>query len=161
MRITEYVFFDNEISLLSEYRDNQKDSRLQLRFIALLLLSKGSDVSFVSSIIGKNIKTIENWFQQYKTKGIDSLNSFQYKPKKTFLSKEQIEEVVSWVRKTNPAKTKEIRAYIKDHFKVTYSIEAVRVLLKKNGLKVLRPKVIPGNPPNEDEQKKTSKNTLT
>ncbi len=161
MRVTEYLFSDNEIHLLSEYRDNQKDSRLQLRFIALLLLAKGSDVSFVSSIIGKNIKTIENWFHQYKSKGIDSLNSFQYKPKKTFLAKEQIEEVVSWVKETNPAKTKEIRTYIKDHFKVTYSVEAVRVLLKKNGLKVLRPKVIPGNPPDEDEQKKTSKNTLT
>ncbi len=127
----------------------------------MLLLAKGSDVSFVSSIIGKNIKTIENWFQQYKAKGIDSLNSFQYKPKKTFLTKEQIEKVVSWVRETNPAKTKEIRTYIKDHFKVTYSIEAVRVLLKRNGLKVVRPKVIPGNPPSEDEQKKTSKNILT
>jgi transposase len=161
MRITEYVFSDNEIELLSEYRDNQKDSRLQLRFIALLLLAKGSDVSFVSSIIGKNIKTIENWFQQYKTKGIDSLNSFQYKPKKTFLTKEQIEEVVSWVRETNPAKTKEIRTYIKDHFKVAYSIEAVRVLLKRNGLKVLRPKIIPGNPPSVYEQKKTLKNILT
>ena len=53
MRITEYVFSDNEIELLSEYRDNQKDSRLQLRFIALLLLAKGSDVSFVSSILVK------------------------------------------------------------------------------------------------------------
>ncbi len=55
MRITEYVFSDNEIEFLSEYRDNQKDSRLQLRFIALLLLAKGSDISFVSSVVGKNI----------------------------------------------------------------------------------------------------------
>ena len=32
------------------------------------------------------MKTIENWFKQYLKKGIDSLNSFQYKPKKTYLT---------------------------------------------------------------------------
>ncbi len=161
MKITEYVFTDNEVILLSEYRDNQNDSRLQMRFIAMLLLAKGSDISFISSIVGKDIKTIENWFHQYTTKGIDSLNSFQYKPKKTFLKKEEIQDLVCWVRNTNPSKVKEIRQYIIEHFKVIYSDEAVRVLLKKNGLKVLRPKVIPGDPPSEEEQKKTSKNTLT
>ncbi len=63
----------------------------------------------------------------------------QYKPQKTFLHKEQIGEVISWVRKTNPAKTKEVKARIEDHFKVTYGVEAVRLLLKKNWLKVPTP----------------------
>ena len=161
MKTKEFIFNDNEINLLNEYRDHQDDSRLQLRFIAMLLLAKKSDISFVSSIIGKSERTIENWYHKYQTKGIDSLNSFQYKPRKTFINKEQIQEVVSWVRKTNPANTKEVRNYIKKHFKVSYSIEGVRRILKKNGLKLLRPKVIPGKPPSEEEQKKTSKNTST
>jgi len=50
-----------------------------------------------------------------------------------------------------------IGQYIKDHFKVAYSTETVRKLLKKRGLKVLRPKVVPGNPPSEEEQKKHCK----
>lgn len=33
--------------------------------------------------------------------------------------------------------------------------EAVRKMLRKKGLKILRPKVIPGNPPGEEEQKQT------
>ena len=41
---------------------------------------------------------------------------------------------------------------------LAYSNEAVRKILRKKGLKVLRPKVIPGNPPSEEEQKKTSNN---
>jgi len=112
----------------------------------------------IASIIGKSIKTIEKWHFEYSTKGIDSLDSFQYKPKKSYLTSEQIDQVVTWVKETNPGKTKEVREYIKDHFKVVYTNEAVRKLLKKMGLKVLRPKVVPGNPPSEEAQKKTSKN---
>jgi len=157
MGVSDYKFSENEILNLQQYRDNQPDVRLKVRFIALLLLSKGLEHKDVASVIGKSIKTIENWHRQYITKGIDSLNSFQYLPKKTFLTDEQIEQLVKWVTETNPGKTKEIRQYIKEHFKVRYSNEAVRKLLKKNGLKVLRPKVVPGNPPSEEEQKKTIK----
>jgi len=109
----------------------------------------------VASVVGKSIKTIENWHYQYVEKGIDSLNSFQYKPKQTYLETEQIEEVIAWVKKTNPGKTKEVREYIKKHFKVTYCNETVRKRLRKNGLKIIRPKVIPGKAPSEDEQKET------
>jgi transposase len=70
------------------------------------------------------------------------------------LNSAQIDHVVIWVKETNPGKTKEVREYIKDHFKISYSNEAVRKLLKKMGLKILRPKVVPGNPPSEEEQKK-------
>ena len=159
MDVSDYKFSENEILILHQYRDNQPDIRLKVRFIALLLLSKGLELEDIASVIGKSTKTIENWLQQYITKGIDSLNSFQYKPKKTYLTDEQIEQLVKWVTETNPGKTKEVRQYIKEQFKVRYSNEAVRKLLRKNGLKVLRPKVIPGNPPTEEEQKKKLMNT--
>ena len=158
MDVSDHKFSDNEILMIQQYRDNQPDVRLKVRFIAPLMLAKGLEHKDIASVVGKSTTTIENWHRQYITKGIDSLNSFQYVPKKTFLTEEQIDQLVKWVTETNPGKTKEIRQYIKEHFKVRYSIEAVRKLLKKNGLKVLRPKVVPGNPPTEEEQKKTSKN---
>jgi transposase len=122
------------------------------------MLAEKIELKTIASIIGKSEKTIENWYLQYKTKGIESLNSFQYKPKKSYLTPEQIDQVVSWVKETNPGKTKEVREYIKDHFQVSYSNEAVRKILRKMGLKILRPKVVPGNPPSEEEQKKVSRN---
>ena len=91
--------------------------------------------------------------------GINSLNAFQYKPKKTFLEKDQADKLVEWVKKTNPSKSKEVREYIKEQFNVIYTIEGVRVLLRKNGLRILKPKVIPGNPPSEENQKKPLQNT--
>ena len=158
MDASQYQFDDDEIEKLHDSRDNQPDVRLKVRFIALLMLAEGIELKSIASIIGKSIKTIENWHYQYVTKGINSLNAFQYKPKQSYLTSEQIDQVVGWVKETNPGKTKEVREYIKDHFRVTYSNEAVRKILKKMGLKILRPKVVPGNPPSEAEQKKTSKN---
>ena len=159
MDVSNYKFSDQQIEHLNRYRDNQDDARLQARFIALLMLAEGIEINKVASIIGKSIKTIENWHRQYRSKGIDSLNFFQYKPKQSYLSDEQIEQLVSWVKTTNPAKLKQVRAYIIEQFKVKYTTEAIRKLLHKQGLKLLRPKVIPGNPPNEEEQKKKSQNT--
>ena len=157
--VSNYKFSDQQIEHLNRYRDNQDDARLQARFIALLMLAEGIEINKVASIIGKSIKTIENWHRQYRSKGIDSLNFFQYKPKQSYLSDEQIEQLVSWVKTTNPAKLKQVRAYIIEQFKVKYTTEAIRKLLHKQGHKLLRPKVIPGNPPNEEEQKKKSQNT--
>ena len=160
MDVSNFQFSNEEIERLQQYRDNQKDARLKARFIALLMLAKGNEIKDVSFVIGKNKKTIENWYCQYKTKGIESLNSFQYKPKKSYLNDEQIEQVIHWVKTTNPAKLKEVRKYIIDQFKVKYTTEAIRKLLHKRGLKLIRPKVIPGNPPSEEVQKKKLKNTM-
>jgi transposase len=154
MNVSNFQFTDEEIARFHQYRDNQDNARLKARFIALLLLAEGMEIHKVASVIGKSIKTIENWHRQYRSKGIESLNFFQYKPKQSYLSDEQIEQLVSWVKTTNPAKLKQVRQYIKDHFKIKYTTEAIRKLLHKKKLKLLRPKVTPGNPPNEEEQKK-------
>ena len=103
------------------------------------MLAEGVEITSIASIIGKSPKTIENWHDQYVTKGVDSLNSFQYKPKQSYLTSEQIDQVTKWAKETNPGKTKEVKEYIKTNFKVTYRNEAVRKILKKMGLKILRP----------------------
>jgi transposase len=48
------------------YRDEQQDVRLKIRFIALLMLAQGINIEIIASSVGKSVKTIENWFQQYQ-----------------------------------------------------------------------------------------------
>ncbi len=152
MKIENYTFSEDEIKKLEEYRDKQNDGRLKLRFVALLMAAKGLKLEVIPSVVGKSLKTIENWFRQYLKKGIDSLNSFQYKPKKTYLTEEQINQTIEWVKENNPATVKEVKAYIQSNFKVTYNVETVRQLLIKRGLKLLRPKKVPGKPPSQEAQ---------
>jgi transposase len=153
MDITQHTFRQEEIQQLRQYRDKQRDGRLKLRFIGLFMLADRLPIEQVASVIGRSVKMLKNWGQHYLTKGIDSLNTFNYQPKQTYLKPKQLEQLVTWVKETNPSKTKQVSAYIKEQFRVTYTVEAVRQMLHKQGLKRLRPKQQPGNPPSEDEQR--------
>jgi transposase len=153
MDISNYKFSDEEIARLQQYRDSQEDARLRLRFIAILMLAVDTSIKNVAVTTGVSMKTIENWHRQYLTKGIDCLNSFQYKPKQPYLSDEQTQALCQWVKTTNPSRLKQIRAYIIEQFGIKYTIEAIRKLLHKHKLKLIQPKLLPGNPPSEDVQK--------
>ncbi len=152
LTIAQYIFPDDEIHQLREYRDTQHDDRVKLRCVALFMLVEEVAIEIAASVLGKSVSTIERWGDNYLTKGIDSLNSFQYTPKHTYVKPVQIEQLVTWVNTTNPAKTKQVKASIQEQFGVTYSVEAVRLLMHKHGLKRIRPKTQPGKPPTVEEQ---------
>lgn len=99
MNLESYEFFVSEIEQLSVYRDAQTDHRLQKRFLALLMLSKKIQVHEITEILGISPYSLRNWFNNYSKKGINSLNSFQYKPKQPYLSEPQCQELKSWVKK--------------------------------------------------------------
>lgn len=153
MDITQHTFSQEEIQQLCEYRDTQRDGRLTIRFIAILMLAQKFSLEVTAAVVGRGVKTLMTWGHQYLPDGIDSLNSFNYHAKQSYLTSRQIEQLVAWVKATNPAKTKQVRAYIKEQFGVTYTVEAVRQILHTQKLKRLRPTVQPGKPPNEDTQR--------
>ncbi len=153
MKISDINFSNYEISQLMNYRDNQKDGRLRIRFIALIMLAAtDSCIEQVSSVIGCCVRSVTNWVELYKTQGMESLNSYNYKPRTPYLTFNQINQVIIYVNSDHPENTKKIRAYIKDVFDVTYSEEAVRQLLVKRGLRLLQPETIPGSPPSAERQ---------
>ena len=159
MKLSDCKFTENDIKKLQDYRDGQEDFRLKLRFTAILsaALNK-SDIEVAvenaAAAFGKHIETIKNRLFQYLTEGPEKVNSFNYKPKQPYLNRYQINQVVIFVTYENPATVKEVMSYINNEFSVFYSHEAVRQLLIKNGLKLLRPVKIPGNPPSSEIQKK-------
>ena len=153
MDITQHTFGQEEIHQLRHYRDHQRDGRLKIRFIGLLMLAKKTPIEQAAFLIGRSVTRLKHWGHQYLTNGIACLNAFNYQPKKPLLKAAQCEQLVAWVKTTNPAKTKHVRAYIHEQFRVTYTVEAVRQLLHKHGLKVLRPKQQPGKPPSEEVQR--------
>ena len=154
MELPIYSFTENEILILKNCRDRQKNANLRVRLLAIIMIARETGIDNIAQILGKSKLTIKNWFNIYITKGIEALNVYNYIPNKPKLSKDQISEIINWVRKNNPSTCKEISDKIKENYSIKYSIEGVRVLLKRHGLTFSRPKTIPGNPPSEEEQKK-------
>jgi transposase len=152
MKIEEYDFSPGETEKLRKYRDEQSNFSLKIRLIAVLMIALGSDIRFVASVIGKCEKTVGNWLRKYVTEGIDNLNSLNYTAPESYLSRNQINQVIIWVTFENPANTKIVREYIMEKFGITYTVEGVRQLLRKQGLGVIRPKSVPGDPPSVEDQ---------
>jgi len=150
--LNNYNFSSDEIEKLKNYRNTQDDANLKCRFIALLLIAEKMSLHKVASVIGKSSKTLKRWFKQYILKGPGSLNFFDYKPKKSYLTEQQIQEIVKWVKDNRPVNIRIVRDTIRDKFGVGYSDDAVRKLLKNNKLKFLRPKLTPGKAPSEEVQ---------
>ncbi|MBF0240128.1 MAG: IS630 family transposase [SAR324 cluster bacterium] len=147
-----HQFSSSEIEKLKTYRDAQKDSRLKQRFTALLMLARGIAVELILEIVGIGQRCLLNWLKKYLQNGINSLNSFNYKPKVSYLTEDQIKELLSWVRTNKPFNIKVIVEHIDDHYNITYNQDAVRKLLKRHGLKWMRPKLVPSDPPSIEEQ---------
>lgn len=153
MNVPVHTFTKDEILELKSYREKQKNANLKIRFIALIMISNNIDIDIVAQVLGKCKKTIITWFMKYLSEGIDSLNNYNYVPKRSYLTEDQISEIIEWVKNNNPSSCKEVACKIKIDYSVSYTIEAVRKLLKRNGLKFSLPKSIPGNPPDEEVQK--------
>ena len=84
--IVSYAFSENDIKELEEYRDQQEDFRLKRRFIIFLQVIEGVSLDTICKTFKISPKTIDNWFKQYSSKGIDALNTFSY-VKKNILTK--------------------------------------------------------------------------
>ncbi len=148
-----YEFTSEEYQNITNQRDKCYDFRVKLRLVAMLMLYN-NDVNYVALIIGTATRTIENWYQKYLAGGVHALIANNYKPKQTTLNFFQINQVVIWVTFNNPDTVKEVLNYIFEKYGVKYCHETVRQLLIKRGLKCIRPKQVPGNPPSKEKQLK-------
>ncbi len=154
MQIKNYTFSNTEIEKLEQYRDSQSNFTIKTRFIAMLMIAKGVSRELIASIIGNSVYTIEYWFKLYIEQGIDRLNTLNYTPKQSYLNQFQINQVIIYVSFENPRNIKQVQEYIKQKFEISYCDDAVRKILKKHGLKVIRPKKVPANPPSVEVQEK-------
>jgi len=148
-----HEFSDFDIEQLKKYRDQCKDIRVKERILSIIMYATLSiSTLLLAEIFGKTERTIENWILIYINDGIKGISSFNYKPKKKYLSFHELQQLRIFVTFDNPETIKEIIQYIKNKFDVEYSIEGARKILAEMGLKRLRSKVIPGTPPSVEEQ---------
>jgi transposase len=165
MKLSDCIFSEKDIKQLRNHRDRQKDTELKLRFMAILSVAYDADgigagIEHTARLFGKHTETIKNRLRLCLTGGAEKLNFFNYKPEQSYLNRHQINQVIISVTYENPATAKEVGNYIKEKFSITYCAEAVRQLLIKNRLKVIRPRTVPGNPPSPEDQKKRWKNII-
>lgn len=89
--------FDSAITELQEFIAFRPDAREVRKALAVKLVYQGYLYEEIQTILDVSLGSITGWKQAYEKHGIDGLR-LNYKGKKSYLSTEQREEVLSWLQ---------------------------------------------------------------
>jgi len=140
-----YFLTVEERQVLTELaRDGLAEHRLARRANALILVDQGMSYRQVAKVLLLDDETIREWRVAFERDGIDGLAGFHYGGRHSFLSAEQETQLQEWVSQTLPRTTREVGAYIKTKFGVTYdSRSGLVALLHRLGFEHRKPKRVP------------------
>ncbi len=85
------------IAELQEFIDNRPDAREVRKALAVKLVYQGYKYEEIQTILDVSVGSITSWKQSYKEYGISGLR-LNHQGRKSYLSNEQREEVLSWLQ---------------------------------------------------------------
>ena len=93
--ISQYI--ETAIAELQEFIDNRPDAREVRKALAVKLVYQGYKYEEIQTILDVSIGSITSWKNAYKEYGISGLR-LNYQGRKSYLSDEQREKILSWLQ---------------------------------------------------------------
>ncbi|MEH2260733.1 helix-turn-helix domain-containing protein [Nostoc sp.] len=103
---------------LQEFIDSRPDAREVKKALAVKLVYQGYKYEEIQTILDVSVGSITSWKQAYKEYGICGLR-LNYKGRKSYLSDEQLQEVLSWLQ------TKEIWELGELEYKMAFEYDVI------------------------------------
>lgn len=139
-----FLTIEERTALTELARDGKAAHRLARRANALVLLDRGMTPRQVAQVLLVDDDTIREWRTTFEADGIDGLVGFHYGGRHSFLAPEQEAELKEWVSTALPRTTREVGAYIEQHFGITYdSRSGIIALLHRLGFVHRKPEAVP------------------
>ena len=130
--------------LIALARDGSAACRVTRRANALVLLDDGWSCRDVAKAFLLDDDTIRGWGKLFEQRGIEGLTSFDMGGSTGFLSAAQEDDLKAWVGASLPRTTRQVGAWIEQHFGLVYeSRSGLIALLHRLGLDYHKPNVIP------------------
>ena len=134
---------DQRSELLHELKF-ERHAKYSDRIKTILLLDKGWTYEKISEALFLDEGTIRNYRKRYVQGGIFGLVTDTYSGKRCHLSDKEKEQLSNYLQSKICMDSKEIVAYIRKNFNITYSISGVTALLHSLGFTYKKTKPIPG-----------------
>lgn len=109
-----------------------KSAKALKRVRAFKLMYAGWKYGKIADFLSVTNNTISNWIKIYNNGGVSALLMFQYKGGQSKLNKTQLSELKKETGKGSFAYAKAAKKYIEDKYKITYHLNHVQKILKKN-----------------------------
>ena len=122
---------EKEIKTLTDFITSNPDPRELKRALAIKLAIKGYAYRAIKQSLGVSYGFISKWKTSFETWGISGIQ-LAHKGSKSFLTEEQIEQVITWLISQNHWDISELEVYLIDHYDVVFqSPQSYYTLLKK------------------------------
>lgn len=141
-----------EIEQLERLHKMSKDTRIRDRIKCVVALGRGYSFESIKEILLIDERSARRYFSIYKEQGEDGLILLNYKGGIPKLTKEQEKELIKHLEDTLYSRAADIRDYIRDKYKVDYTIEGLVIMLHRIGFSYKKTKSVPAKA-NADEQK--------
>lgn len=137
--------------LLQELKIEDK-AKYSDRIKVILLLDKGWTYAKISEALFIDEGTIANYRRRYKEGGIEELINDYYSGRRSKLSNDELIELQTFLTGTTFQKTQEICDYVKERYKVNYSLSGMIALLHTMGFSYKKAKGAPAKANKEAQE---------
>lgn len=135
---------EEQIGILREAHYSCRLRKSADRIKAVLLLNDGFTYDKVARILMLDDITIRRYEKQFESVGVDGLIECRYVGRHGTLTKVQEMGLITHLRKHTYQTVKEIVAYAKKHYHISYSVEGMTHLLHRIGFVYKKTKQVPG-----------------
>ena len=133
MKHLRLTFTDAQREEIARRYKQEKNARFRERLHCLLLKDRGHTNSEVAQILLVVPDTITDWLRLYDSGGIDALCCLETGGSDGFLREDQIAQLKAELDTHRFQCAKQVGAWVKEQFDVTYSERGMRDLLKRIG----------------------------
>ncbi len=142
--------------ILQEAHHSSRLRKSADRIKTILLLNDGFDYAQIAKILLLDEMTIRRYEKEYRQNGIDGLLQCHYQGSSGLLTKQEEEELRTYLRENIYQTVKSVVAYVDKTYGLDYSIEGMTHLLHRLHFAYKKTKVIPGkhNPEKQEQFKK-------
>jgi len=138
-----FLSADERRTLIRLARDGLAQHRVARRANAIVLLDQGRSCEDIATFLLLDDDTVRDWYRAYERGGVDGLKTFDHKGSSSRLSAWQEIALSEWVDEHHPGSIREIGAWLKLSFGVSYSRSGRIALLHRLGFEYRKPKAMP------------------
>ena len=140
-----------EIIRLRLAHKRERNKKFAYRINAVILLGSGWTLEAVKNALLLDEETLRNYITYYKAGGLKLLLKNNHKGSEANLSSTQIKELCKELNTRIHLTTQSVIEFVEKRFGMYYTQSGMRDLLHRLGYEYKKPKLVPGNP-NQEEQ---------
>jgi transposase len=133
-----------EVEILEEAHHDTRFRKQADRIKTILFLNRGFNYPQTAALLMLDDTTVRRYYQQYQKDGIDGLLEDHYAGSISRLTKTQEIELIAYLRKHTYRKVSQIIKYVKQTYKIEYSVDGMTHLLHRIGFSYKKLKIVPG-----------------